>query len=145
MSNPYLWPRIAAPGPDLRASDAERERTAERLRTSHAEGRLDMAEFQQRVERSLEAKTLGELDELVKDLPRRNEQDEGRSFGWSPPLPSRLLRLAPILIALIIVAAAAGHHFFWLWIPLMFVLWRMSWGWRRRRWAGAWRGPDDLT
>jgi hypothetical protein len=142
MTNNYFLDRIAGRDPDLRAADADRERTAERLRTSHAEGRLDMAEFQERLERCYAAKTLGELRELVADLPRQDE-DERSSVGWFRPWRWRLGPLAPILIALIVVSAATGHHVFWLWIPLLFLFWRLS-GWRRSHWmAGARRGPND--
>jgi len=143
MTNQYLLDRLPGRDLDLRAADADRERTAERLRNSHAEGRLDMAEFQQRLERCYEAKTLGELGELVRDLPPQDQQDGRRSFGWFGPWRWRLGSLAPILIALILISAATGHHVFWLWIPLVFLLWRMPWWRRRRRWAGARRGPDD--
>ena len=140
MTNQYFLGRIAGRDPSLRASDADRERIAERLRTSHAEGRLDMAEFQQRLERCYEAKTLGELGELVSDLPRQDEHDDRRPLAWFRPWS--LAPLVPILIVLIAVSAATGHHVFWLWVPLAFLVWRMSW-WRRRRWlAGARRGPD---
>jgi hypothetical protein len=51
--------------------------------------------------------------------------------------------LTPILILLIVVAAASGRHVVWLWVPLLFLFWRMSW-WRRRRWLAAGRHrPDD--
>jgi hypothetical protein len=143
MTNQYFLTRIAGRDLNLRAADADRERVAERLRNSHAEGRLDLAEFQQRLERCYEAKTLGELGELVRDLPRQGEQDEPRSFRWFRPWRWRLAPLAPVLIALIAVSAATGHHVFWLWIPVVFLFWRMSW-WRRRQWlAGARRGPAD--
>jgi len=142
MNNQYFWDRIVGRDPNLRAADADRERIAERLRKSHAEGRLDMTEFQERLERCYEAKTLGQLGELVRDLPRQDERDEQRALGWSP-WRWRLRSFVPILIALIVVAAVTGHHAFWLWIPLLFVLWRISW-WRRRRWwAGSGRGPDE--
>lgn len=141
MTNQYFMDRIAGRNPNLRAADADRERVAERLRTSHTEGRLDLAEFQQRVERCYEAKTVGELEQLVTDLPRHDEPDEGRSLRRFLPPRLGLAPLAAILIALIVISAAIGHHGFWLWIPLLFVFWRMS-SWRRRRsWAGARRGP----
>jgi hypothetical protein len=144
MTDQYFWNRIAGRDPGLRAADADRERIAERLRKSHAEGRLDMAEFQQRLERCYEAKTLGELAELVGDLPSvEDEQDGRRTPGWFRPWRSSLAPLVPILIALIVVSAAIGHHVFWLWIPLAFILWRMSWWGRRRRWAGPRRGWHD--
>ena len=139
MTNQYFLDRLAGRDPNLRAGDADRDRIADRLRKSHAEGRLDLAEFQERLERCYEAKTRGQLGELVRDLPRQDEHDRQPTLGWS----TRLKSFVPIVIALIVVAAAIGHHLFWLWIPLLFVLWRISW-WRRRRWwTGPERGPDD--
>ncbi len=83
MTNQYFLDRLAGRNLNLRAADADRERTADRLRTGHAEGRLDLAEFQERIERCYEAKTFGELEALVTDLPRQDERDEGRSARWS--------------------------------------------------------------
>jgi hypothetical protein len=60
----------AAPAdPDLRASDADRDRIADILRDALAEGRLDAAEHSERLDRVYAAKTLGELEPLVRDLP----------------------------------------------------------------------------
>ena len=139
MTNQYVLDRIAGRNPNLRAADADREHTAERLRESHSEGRLDMDEFQQRLERCYQSKTVGELDALVRDLPRHDEHAEQPSLGrFRPPG----LRLAPLVIALTVIMAVIGHHLFWLWIPLVFLFWRMSWWRRRRSWAGARRGPN---
>jgi len=55
--------------PEMRASDAERERIAELLRDAVAEGRLQMEEFEQRLDATYKARTHGELDPLVRDLP----------------------------------------------------------------------------
>jgi hypothetical protein len=55
--------------PEMRASDTERERVAERLRDAVAEGRLDMEEFEQRLDAAYKARTHGELEPLVRDLP----------------------------------------------------------------------------
>ncbi|WP_414168977.1 DUF1707 SHOCT-like domain-containing protein [Streptoverticillium reticulum] len=55
--------------PEMRASDAERERVAEALRTAVAEGRLDMDEFGERLEAAYKARTHAELVPLVSDLP----------------------------------------------------------------------------
>lgn len=144
MNNQYFLALIAGRDRDLRASDADRERTAERLRKSHAEGRLDLAEFQERLEHCYDAKTFGDLADLVRDLPRQEEPRERRPSVWLQPWRWRLARLAPILIALIALSIATGHHHFaWLWLPLVFFAWRLSW-WRRRRWsAGPRRGPGD--
>ncbi len=53
----------------LRASDADREKVAERLRQAQAEGRLDLAEFDERVAAAWAARTYGELTPLTADLP----------------------------------------------------------------------------
>ncbi|MEV6131526.1 DUF1707 domain-containing protein [Streptomyces violaceusniger] len=53
----------------MRASDAERERIAEVLREAVAEGRLDMEEFDERLNAAYTARTHGELEPLVRDLP----------------------------------------------------------------------------
>jgi hypothetical protein len=135
MTNQFLWDRIVGRDPNLRAADADRERIAERLRESHAEGRLDMDEFQQRLERCYAAKTFGELDELVRDLPRQDELDERPSSGPILPWRVRLMPLASILIALMVISAAIGHHHTLLWIPLVFLFWRMASWPRRRSWA----------
>lgn len=55
--------------PRLRASDADRERTASLLREHHAEGRLTAEEFNERLDQAFAAKTIGELDSLLADLP----------------------------------------------------------------------------
>jgi Domain of unknown function (DUF1707) len=55
--------------PRIRASDADRDRAAALLREHHAAGRLTVEEFGERMERALQAKTLGEIDELLEDLP----------------------------------------------------------------------------
>ncbi|WP_438487800.1 DUF1707 SHOCT-like domain-containing protein [Streptomyces sp. S186] len=55
--------------PQLRASDADRERVAEILRDALAEGRLDMAEFDERFDATYQARTYGELERITADLP----------------------------------------------------------------------------
>ncbi len=55
--------------PQLRASDADRERVAEILRDALAEGRLDMGEFEERLEATYKARTYGELAPITRDLP----------------------------------------------------------------------------
>ena len=138
MNNESFWGFGFGRDPKLRAADADREATAERIRRGHAEGRLDTTELQQRLERCYEAKTLGELDELVTDLPRESEAKSPPRFAvqrW------RLVPLIPFLIALIAICAITGHHVFWVLIPLMFLVYRSCW-WHRRpsRIVGG-RGP----
>jgi hypothetical protein len=53
----------------LRASDADRDRAAALLREHHAAGRLTKEEFEERLDMAFAAKTLGDIDELMADLP----------------------------------------------------------------------------
>jgi hypothetical protein len=55
--------------PSFRASDADRERFAQRLRQATAEGRLTSDEFEARLEAAYAARTVRQLDALVADLP----------------------------------------------------------------------------
>ncbi|WP_328298864.1 DUF1707 domain-containing protein [Streptomyces sp. NBC_00435] len=55
--------------PELRASDADRERVVDRLRDAVAEGRLDMDEFEERLEAAYTSRTYAELEPLTRDLP----------------------------------------------------------------------------
>lgn len=119
--------------PGIRASDADREATADRLRRHHTEGRIDSEEFQERIDRCYQAKTLGDLDQLVDDLPREAGGRRPRRLYWRLwPVP-----LIPVALVIIAISAAAGWHhggvgLLWL-IPVFFLI-RMC-VWRRwRRW-----------
>ncbi|MEV5592864.1 DUF1707 domain-containing protein [Streptomyces sp. NPDC052496] len=54
---------------ELRASDADRDRIAEILREALAVGRLDAEEHSERIDLVYRAKTMGELEPLIRDLP----------------------------------------------------------------------------
>src|SRR4051794_9677581 len=56
--------------PDLRASDADRERVVGVLRRHAEAGRLTVDELDERCSAALSAVTLGELGALTRDLPR---------------------------------------------------------------------------
>ena len=64
----------------LRIGDEERERAAAELGEHYATGRLDHAEYSERLERVWEARTRGELPGLFRDLP-------GTGYGRGPLLP----------------------------------------------------------
>lgn len=57
------------PAAGIRASDAERDAAIERLSAATGDGRLTLEEFSQRMDRATTARTRGELDRLVADLP----------------------------------------------------------------------------
>jgi len=122
----------------IRASDAEREHTAESLREDYAAGRLSGDELDERLESSYRAKTVEELRSLREDLP-------------ALPLPAAALRadmvrrraelrrrlvqraggaFTPFAICTLIWAASGANDSFWpVWVlifPLVFVL-RNAW------------------
>jgi hypothetical protein len=55
-------------GRDYRASDADREAAAERLRLASVEGRIDSEELEQRIAAAYGARTMADLDALVRDV-----------------------------------------------------------------------------
>ncbi|HTJ69664.1 MAG TPA: DUF1707 domain-containing protein [Actinospica sp.] len=54
---------------EMRASDTDRERVADRLRTAAGHGRITMDELEERLDAAYAAKTYGELVPLTADLP----------------------------------------------------------------------------
>ncbi|MGW6361524.1 DUF1707 SHOCT-like domain-containing protein [Streptomyces sp. NPDC055092] len=79
-------PEQTAPQTDLRASDADRDRTADILREALAEGRLTAEEHAERIDGVYRAKTHAELEPLVRDLPGAHAQ---RRPAASSPAPNR--------------------------------------------------------
>jgi Domain of unknown function (DUF1707)/FHA domain len=73
--------------PGLRASDADRDNCLDVLRSNSVEGRLSYETFVHRLDLALHARGIGELAELVSDLPsqtlRRNEWLLGVVRWWS--------------------------------------------------------------
>ena len=55
--------------PELRASDDDRERVAAQLREHMTDGRLTLDELSERLDGAYHARTVGELEELTRDLP----------------------------------------------------------------------------
>jgi uncharacterized protein DUF1707 len=53
----------------LRAADGDRQRVADQLKSALEEGRLDLSEYDERLRDAYAAKTYGDLDRLLTDLP----------------------------------------------------------------------------
>jgi hypothetical protein len=88
----------------LKASDADREHVAERLRQAAAEGRLLAEELEQRLGQAFKSRTYGELDAVVADLP--NDSVSRRSERFPTPL-ARPAMVVAILIAAVAVISVA--------------------------------------
>src|SRR5580658_8902543 len=62
-----------------RVADADRDRTVTQLRENVVEGRLTLDEFSERVGLVLQARTRGDLDVVMADLPRTQQPEAGAS------------------------------------------------------------------
>jgi hypothetical protein len=76
--------------PSLRASDADRDRVIELLRAAVADGRLDPAEFDQRLDAALAARTIDALAPLTADLiaPPGSDSSLALSLAGTPAEPA---------------------------------------------------------
>ncbi|MGO9902359.1 MAG: DUF1707 domain-containing protein [Solirubrobacteraceae bacterium] len=91
----------------LRASDSDREDVAERLRAATAEGRLLARELEQRLEVAFHARTYGELDALVVDLPAAPVPLPTHRRLGMPVLAAATLALG-ILLSVLAAAVTTG-------------------------------------
>ena len=73
---------MSDPLPDLRATDADRERVAERLRAAAADGQLTFDELEDRLNAAYAARTGGDLVPLTADL-----QEPGAALTSPAPQP----------------------------------------------------------
>ena len=91
---------------ELRASDADRERVAERLRTAAGDGRLTSVELEERLEGAFSARTEAELEPLVADLPapprrvRPRDRTHERTY-------------VAVMLLLVAIWALTGAGYFW--------------------------------
>lgn len=88
------------PVPDLRASDADRERAVMTLGRAAGDGRLDVDELEERLQAAYAARTRGELARLLADVGGA-AVDVGPDAG-GPPAPASARR------ARVVRSAAAG-------------------------------------
>jgi hypothetical protein len=110
------------PVPEHRASDAEREAAADRLRAAAAEGRLDPDELEQRLAAAYAARTVGELAPLTSDLPEPAKPPEPQPSALvrSEEVRRRLATFIVVNITCIAIWFATGAHgSFWpVWVLL---------------------------
>ncbi|PWR10054.1 DUF1707 domain-containing protein [Micromonospora acroterricola] len=74
----------------MRAADADREAVADRLRVALGEGRLDLHEYDERLQRAYAARTYAELDALLTDLPPVTPSQRSALAPLTPPAAGEL-------------------------------------------------------
>ena len=101
----------------LRVSDAERQAVTDRLAEHFADGRLDQAEFDDRVGRAMNAKTRADLSGLFSDLP-----ETGAPAAADHPLARRRRHPVLLFVLLVLLIMATAHAVLpWLWIAFLVV------------------------
>jgi hypothetical protein len=124
----------------VRASDADRDAIAERLRQAAVEGRLEPDELEERLHTALRARTYGELDRLVVDLPGRRRVERARpavsARGIALALAVRIVVLLVVMAALIFAFAVTAA-----WWVLGLIVWVSL---RSRRSCSGWHRPPPV-
>lgn len=121
------WPPNAGqvPGPNLRVSDAERTQVADALSKHFADGRLDQAEFDERMQRAMGAKTRGDLAGLFDDLPPLVPTTSAPPESKRRPGRVLILFLTVSLCFMVLTSPFWAWHVPWLLVGLVaFLLWR---------------------
>jgi hypothetical protein len=113
--------RIRYSDQHIRVSDAERNSVAELLGQHYADGRLDQAEFDDRIGRTMAAKTRGDLAGLFDDLPENGPAGTGPAGPGGPAGPAvpyrgarrrgGIVRALLLLLLVFICANFAWHAF----------------------------------
>ncbi|MEV7331818.1 DUF1707 domain-containing protein [Micromonospora sp. NPDC093244] len=80
----------------MRAADADREAVADRLRVALGEGRLDLHEYDERLQRAYAARTYAELDALLTDLPQAAPAERSAVAPVDPAAPVSVGQPGPV-------------------------------------------------
>jgi hypothetical protein len=101
--------------PDLLASDADRDRAVDALRDHAADGRLTTDELEDRVDRALVARTVGELDTVLADLPsqRGRQQAAARREHAMRGYSHHLRTYIAVMALLVAIWALTGMGYLW--------------------------------
>jgi len=107
----------------LRASDADREQAADRLRKATAEGRLQAEELEDRLGVVFSARTYGELDAQVADLPGTVQRRRQSSLHpWILPAVGLAIAI-PVAVALIAAVVVVVTSLFAVWMVWVVLGW----------------------
>jgi hypothetical protein len=117
---------------EMRAADADRHAVADKLRVALDEGRLDLHEYDERLQQAYAAKTYGDLDQLLTDLPnaapvavpsptpaapaRRNDHVTAQwlAYVWSSWFPA--VMITSTIWAVASLAAGELQYYWPIWV-----------------------------
>ena len=114
---------------EIRAGDSDRQRVADQLKAALDEGRLDLGEYDERLQRTYAARTYADLDGLLTDLPgtvpvkhsqiEKHAPEAPAVAGAGPESPGRPFLsavtafLVCTLVWLLISLSAGDLGYFW--------------------------------
>jgi hypothetical protein len=120
--------------PEIRASDADRDRVAAALREHCAQGRIAVDELNERLDLAYRARTLGDLQKVTSDLPEEDMYElpvpayrrstparrprgplyrTGMRAGWATYAGVNLIC---IVIWLLTAVSAGAWYPWWIWV-----------------------------
>jgi hypothetical protein len=120
--------------PEMRASDADRDRVAAALREHCAQGRIDVDELNDRLDGVYSARTLGDLQKITDDLPEEDlyelpvpawhRSTPARRTGAGLSLPAvpgswaayTTVNLICIVVWMITAVSTGVWYPWWLWV-----------------------------
>lgn len=70
---------------EMRAGDSDRKAVADQLKTALDDGRLDLSEYDERLQRTYAARTYADLDGMLTDLPGTVPVQQARIQPVTPP------------------------------------------------------------
>jgi predicted anti-sigma-YlaC factor YlaD len=108
----------------LRASDADRDAVAERLRGAAVEGRLEPEELEERLHAALRARTYGDLLGLLADLPAKPVRWQRRGTDVGPAAYTAVAAATRVLAALVLVTVVLAVVVL---IAAWWVVWALAW------------------
>jgi uncharacterized protein DUF1707 len=104
---------------DMRAGDADRTAVANRLQGAVDEGRLSLTEYDERLRQTYAARTYGELDAVVADLPQPARPARSAMAHYeSPPIAPATSPIKPV--------AAVGRGAVPSWLARVWAAWLVA-------------------
>jgi hypothetical protein len=125
---------------EMRAGDGDRQAVADKLKAALDEGRLDLGEYDERLQRTYSARTYGDLQGLVNDLPgtipvsRSQVQPVGSESPVMEPAAGKggmptwlgpyagVVAVSVVIWAIVCISSGELLYFWpiWMFIPLIF-------------------------
>lgn len=123
----------------MRAGDSDRQRVADQLKAALDEGRLDLSEYDERIQKAYGAKTFGDFHGLLDDLPGTVPVAAAQVVPAASPVSTQTGKpakkgkkkheshgvqgMASVFLVCTLVWAMSGMGYFWpAWVAIPLIL-----------------------